>query len=185
MTKFFGFLIWWGAMIGAVVLACFYFTEVEEAIGRLVLICALFLLCGIGRRIFHIKPAAKEKYGVWKCIVKRIFCRRFYISIFLYAAVCAILYGVVQFMQDNLVGVLIAIGGFIVLTFARAIVAYTCAHCGNRLVMDGRNYDDELIIEHSSSSSTASRYSTDYLHCPKCGKKSRIRIKHTAAKINY
>lgn len=186
MLKFFGFISWFGAFIFGVYLMLDYFMN-SGTIWSLVLILALFIVSGIGRRFFFISKDDIEDEGLGACLVSRIFCKRLFFTIIKNASILAIFYAAVKFSESyfELIDIIIGIVGLIVFAFGNAMTKYTCSHCGHWLMSDDEEYDSDLRIEHGSSSSSAYRYSTEYMHCPKCGHKSRIRHKNKVASVNY
>lgn len=184
MLKFLGFLVWWGSAIASLGLCTVYMTNVNGTIGQLVLYGLLFLLSGIGRRIFHIKKAEDEKW--LNVILHRIHCKRFYVSIFFYSAVMTVVYFAHEFFhKDNLLYILYGFIAIIVGMGINNIMRKTCSHCGFGAKYDGVSYDDEVTYESSSSSTKAFRWSTDFYHCPRCGHQSSIRSKHKIGQVNY
>ena len=192
MRKFLGFILWWGAFIaGTIFFMQSFIVAMDEsadaATTPIILAAVLWLISGVGRRVFHIKDTAVENVGLVTCLIRRLFCKRFFVTVFMYAGLSALMISLfkIAYASPELTDIIIAIVGFIVMSGARGVMSYTCSHCGHGLVMDDRDYDDSVSIEYTSSSATASRYSTDYYHCPRCGHQSRIRVKHTAAKVHY
>ena len=186
MFKFIGFIAWLGGFIGGVYLMLDYFMN-QESIAQLVWVFVLFMLSGIGRRFFHIRQGDINDEGLGACILHRIFCRRFVASIIKYAGMMVAFYALVDIMNTtNLLKTIgIGIAGFVVCGIGSGVAKYTCSHCGHGLYSDDEDYDSEIEVEHSSSSSKAFRYSTEYLHCPRCGHQARIRHKNQIASVKY
>ncbi len=194
MRKLIGLILWLG---GPIVAFWILYTMMEgtpvqkdeplKFILMLVLIGVAWLASGIGRRLFHIKAEDIEDDGLGACIVSRIFCRRLFGSVTQYVGVALFAYALFLFGYE-LYGWGMVVCGFLGLVITgggTGILRYTCTHCGERLSFDESDYDNDLVIESSSSSTNAYRYSTDYYHCPRCGHQKRLRVKNLAASINH
>ena len=195
MRKFICFLAWWATAICGFLLAFSFYETLGASlkgseptpIWKLILSGILFIMSGIFRRVFHIKDFEIGKRGLMQSILIRINCKRFYISFFFYATIFALVWGliIIAFSNDLFKGLIVTVVSFIAFSIARAFLSLTCSGCGYSLSYDESDYDDNVVIEETSSSATAYRYSTDFYHCPRCGKRKRMRTKHTAAKVNY
>ena len=192
MLKLIGFLIWWGSFFGGVATSVLGFMRVSDMsdgspLPLLIIGGILFLISGMGRRIFHISENAINKSGMAGAILSRINCKRTYASIFYYAILLATVYSVVY----------VSLGGGHILYLGLTILGagavagvndwmkHTCSRCGSGLVHDYEDYDDTEHVTVSSNSVSSYRYSTGYYHCPRCGKKSTIRVKHNTGTTHF
>ncbi len=194
MRKFIAFIIQWGCFAAGL-----YFlfqlvnivltqrADAESISGLLknaILTGVFLLLSGIGKRIYHISKDEIENNGSVSCILSRIFCKRFLTALIMYFGMTAFVYAVHMFMSDRfeiiwgIIGFFCFFGGFFGLK-------YSCKRCGHGLVMHDTDYDDDITVDIGETSATAYRYSTDFYHCPRCGKQRTIRAKHTAGRVNY
>lgn len=148
----------------------------------------LALLCsGIGRRIFHIKKTVVEQKGLFPAVLSRINCMRFYCSIVWYTA---LMFAVFYFdlVGSGKEGSLIRFGiAPLVCMASFFFVTRSCPSCGVRLSWDGDEDDTTINVKYDkySDSVTAKQGYTEHYHCPRCGRKVRIRGEKTVGQINH
>ena len=184
--KFLGLLIQWVSFFAAAGIL-FMFATANGDISLIIVAILLFLVSGIGRRIFNITEEDIAEAGVMSCIGKTIFCPRFLSSIVLYFGLGTMGFGLVSALNNSgeITGLIIVFVGFVIFCIGRGIVKYTCAYCGARLIIDAESYDNSITIRHSRNESTATQMSTQYCHCSVCGRQSRKRIKNNVGRIKY
>lgn len=129
----------------------------------------LFMVSGIGRRIFHIKKEVVEENGVLPAILSRINCKRLYLSIFMYAALA--FPSIV--VSDNRLGSSMedwmAVVSLAVCVIFFFFVRRTCPRCGYKLTYDGAEYGDKAEWSTEGNSRVAKRDYTKRYHCSRCG----------------
>lgn len=184
--KFLGFLIQWVSFFAAAG-NLFMFAGANGDISFLIVAILLFLVSGIGRRIFNITKEDIAENGVMSCIGKAIFCRRFYSSIVFYLGVGTMIFCLVSAMNygGEIAALILLFVGLFIAGIGRGIVKYTCAYCGAGLIVDAEIYDNSITIRHSRNESTATQMSTQYCYCSVCGRQSRKRIKNNVGRIKY
>ena len=163
------------------------FATANGDVSLIIVAMILFLVSGIGRRIFNITKEDIAEEGFMSCIARTIFCRRFYSSIVFYLGLGTMVFGLVSGLNDagGITGIIIIVVGLFITGVGRAIVKYTCAYCGAALIVDAEDYDNSITIKHTYKESTATQMSTQYCHCSVCGRLSRKRIKNDVGRIKY
>ncbi len=184
--KFLGFLIQWVSFFAAAGIL-FMFATANGDVSLIIVAILLFLVSGIGRRIFNITKEDIAENGFMSCIGKAIFCRRFLGSIVFYLGIGTMIFGLVSGLNNvgGIEGIIIILVGLVITGIGRGIVKYTCAYCGASLIVDAENYDNSITIKHTYNESTATQMSTQYCHCSVCGRRSRKRIKNNVGRIKY
>lgn len=184
--KFLGFLIQWISFFAAAGVL-FMFATANGDISVVIVAILLFLVSGIGRRIFNVTKEDIAENGAMSCIGKAIFCPRFFSSIVFYLGIGTMVFGLVSATSGggDIAGLIIIFVGLIITGIGRGVVKYTCAYCGAGLIVDAESYDNSITIRHSRNESTATQMSTQYCHCSVCGRRSRKRIKNNVGRIKY
>ena len=187
MSKLLGLLLWVGGFLGGFWCWGTYFGDSSGLIpvSYLVFMVALLLLSGIGRRIFGIKKHVIENKGLVNAILSRIHCMRFYCSIVWYAALAFASHYIRWIDEDgSFIRLIIALPVCLV---AFIFVRHSCPRCGVRLSWDGDEDDTTINVKYddSSRSATATQGYTEHYHCPRCGRRVRIRRKKTVGSVHF
>lgn len=187
MRRFLFLILWPASFLAA--LYCFFtiFTGELEVSAYVIALPLLLLLSGFSRRMFHVSKELVEENGLRYAITTRLLCRRFFWSIFLYAAVTAAVYFFNR--MSNIIGTngdgLRAILCVSVACFFFLIVRRTCPKCGHKLTFDdesGVTYG-EFKWNSDIKSMSATRESTEHYHCPRCGAQVKIHAKRHVASL--
>lgn len=188
MRRFLSLLAWIGLLLAGAL--CFITVPTlqsnrDEAgmITNCVIGALLLLLSGIARRAFGIKKHVVESRGLWPAILSRINCARFYWSIFYYGAMAVMVFFLSRQEGDgDMVKGLIALA---VTGFLFVVMRYTCPRCGVGLRHDGDTLSEDGELEFYSDQAIESHEKTSYYHCPRCGRKVRMKSKQATRVYKY
>ena len=183
MRKVLGLLLWIGACaFGFLCMVSISSTSSDNEemmrISYAVGMAVSYLASGIGRRIFHIKQEVVDNKGLGAAIVSRINCKRFYLSIIMYAALAYTLF--VMLTDGEMV--YWVVGALVFLLFFY-FVRRTCPSCGHGLTYDDAQYGDKAEWSQEGDNIVAKRDYTKFYHCPRCGRKMSFTKKRETARI--